>query len=300
MPTDVEIARAAQPRPIQQIAARLGLVEEELELYGRHVAKVDPVVLDAPRRREGAGRLVLVSAITPTPAGEGKTTTSIGLADGLSRIGESVCLALREPSLGPSFGMKGGAAGGGYSQVIPMERINLHFTGDFHAITTANNLLAALVDNHLHQGNALDIDPKRVVWRRVLDLNDRALRHVVVGLGLPADGVPHETGFDITAASEVMAILCLANDLDDLRARLDRTVQLEAHPALREVVDMALEAERLLRMDPRGDRRVARIHAETLVHATLDGVAVHVWPFRRPVTHRVRRRMIHRPGNPAS
>jgi formate--tetrahydrofolate ligase len=224
LPTDVEIARAGRPRPIQQIAARLGLSEEELELYGRHVAKVDPSVLDAQRRREGNGRLVLVSAITPTPAGEGKTTTSIGLADGLSRIGESVCLALREPSLGPSFGMKGGAAGGGYSQVIPMERINLHFTGDFHAITTANNLLAALVDNHLHQGNELGIDPKRVVWRRVLDLNDRALRHVVVGLGLPADGVPHETGFDITAASEVMAMLCLANDLDDLRARLDRTL----------------------------------------------------------------------------
>ena len=224
MPTDVEIAQAAEPRPIQEIAARLGLADEHIEPYGRSVAKVDTSVLREPRSRETASRLILVSAITPTPAGEGKTTTSIGLADGLARLGESVCLALREPSLGPSFGMKGGAAGGGYSQVIPMERINLHFTGDFHAITTANNLLAALVDNHLHQGNALDIDPKRVVWRRVLDVNDRSLRNIVVGLGRPADGVPHETGFDITAASEVMAMLCLANDGDDLRSRLDRTL----------------------------------------------------------------------------
>jgi formate--tetrahydrofolate ligase len=229
LPTDVEIARAARPRPIEEIARRLGIDDDRLELHGRHVAKVETGVLEAPRRRERPARLVLVSAITPTPAGEGKTTTSIGLADGLSRLGESVCLALREPSLGPSFGMKGGAAGGGYSQVIPMERINLHFTGDFHAITTANNLLAALLDNHLHQGNPLGIDPKRVVWRRVLDVNDRSLRNVVVGLGRPSDGVPHETGFDITAASEVMAILCLANGLDDLRARLERILVAYTH-----------------------------------------------------------------------
>jgi len=224
VPTDVEIARAAVGRPIAEIAERLGLGPDELDPRGRDVAKIDLGVLDRPRAREGPGRLVLVSAITPTPAGEGKTTTSIGLADAMARLGESVCLALREPSLGPCFGVKGGAAGGGRSQVIPMERINLHFTGDFHAITSANNLLAALVDNHLHHGNALDIDPRRVVWRRVLDLNDRALRHVVVGLGGPGDGVPHETGFDITAASEVMAMFCLANDLDDLRERLARTL----------------------------------------------------------------------------
>jgi formate--tetrahydrofolate ligase len=229
VPTDIEIARAATPRPIQEIGERLGLQGESLRPYGRDIAKVELSVLDRPRTRARDPRLVLVSAITPTPAGEGKTTTSIGLADALSRIGESVCLALREPSLGPSLGMKGGAAGGGYSQVIPMERINLHFTGDFHAITTANNLLAALVDNHLHQGNPLGIDPKRVVWRRVLDLNDRALRNTVVGLGAPADGVPHETGFDITAASEVMAMLCLANDVDDMRARLARTIVAYTH-----------------------------------------------------------------------
>lgn len=224
LPTDVEIARAAKPRPIHEIALRLGLQEADLHLYGRDVAKIALSVLERPRAAEAEPRLVLVSAITPTPAGEGKTTTSIGLADALARQGQSVCLALREPSLGPCLGMKGGAAGGGRSQVIPMERINLHFTGDFHAITTANNLLAALVGNHLHQGNELDIDPKRVVWRRVLDLNDRALRYVVVGLGGTADGVPHETGFDITAASEVMAMLCLANDAEDMRARLDRAL----------------------------------------------------------------------------
>jgi len=181
-------------------------------------------VLERPRSRAGNPRLILVSAITPTPAGEGKTTTSVGLADALTREGESACLALREPSLGPCLGMKGGAAGGGYSQVIPMDRINLHFTGDFHAITSANNLLSALIDNHLHHGNPLDIDPTRVLWRRVIDLNDRALRHVVVGLGGTANGIPHETGFDITAASEVMAMFCLAKDLEDLRTRIERTL----------------------------------------------------------------------------
>ncbi len=226
MTSDVEIARAAVARPIREIAERLGLAERDLHAYGRDVAKVDLRALERPRapERTREPRLVLVSAITPTAAGEGKTTTSIGLADGLARIGESVCLALREPSLGPSFGVKGGATGGGLSQVIPMERINLHFTGDFHAITSANNLLAAMLDNHLHQGNALDIDPRRVLWRRVIDLNDRALRRVVVGLGGPKEGVPRETGFDITAASEVMAMLCLAKDADDLRVRLDRAL----------------------------------------------------------------------------
>ncbi len=224
MKTDVEIAREATPRSIVEVARDLGIGEEHLHSYGRDVAKIDLDVLDAPRTREQPARLVLVSAITPTPAGEGKTTTCIGLADALSRIGESVCLALREPSLGPCMGSKGGAAGGGYSQVIPMERINLHFTGDFHAITAANNLLCAMLDNHVHQGNALDIDVRRIVWRRVLDVNDRALRNVIVGLGGPTHGVPREAGFDITAASEVMAMLCLASSVEDLRTRLDRTL----------------------------------------------------------------------------
>ena len=222
MPTDVEIARAARVRPIAAIAEALGLERSEWRAFGDDVAKVDPAILGRERPLPGAPRLVLVSAITPTPAGEGKTTTSIGLADGLARLGESVCLALREPSLGPSFGMKGGATGGGRSQVVPMERINLHFTGDFHAVTSAHNLLAAMLDNQLYWGNPLGIDPRRVVWRRVLDLNDRALRNVIVGLGGPRQGVPRETGFDITAASEVMAMLCLAEDEEDLRARIDR------------------------------------------------------------------------------
>jgi formate--tetrahydrofolate ligase len=224
MKTDVEIAREVVPRPILDVARQLGLSADDLHPYGRDIAKVDLDVLERPRKRKRESRLVLVSAITPTPAGEGKTTTCIGLADALSRIGESVCLALREPSLGPCMGIKGGAAGGGYSQVIPMERINLHFTGDFHAITSANNLLSAMLDNHIHHGNLLDIDVRRILWRRVLDLNDRALRHAIVGLGGPTDGVPREAGFDITAASEVMAMLCLATDADDLRARLDRTL----------------------------------------------------------------------------
>ncbi|MAE93065.1 MAG: formate--tetrahydrofolate ligase [Deltaproteobacteria bacterium] len=222
MPTDVEIARAARPRSILHVAEELGLRASELRLFGDDVAKVDPAILAASRTRPGKGRLVLVSAITPTPAGEGKTTTSIGLAQGLARLGESTCLALREPSLGPSLGMKGGATGGGQSQVLPMDRINLHFTGDFHAITTAHNLLAALLDNHLYFGNALGIDPRRILWRRVMDMNDRALRGTIVGLGGSKQGVPRETGFDITAASEVMAVLCLAEDEEDLRARLDR------------------------------------------------------------------------------
>lgn len=211
-------------RPIAEIAARLGLAEEEWEPYGRHVAKVEPKALGRPRTRPGRGRLVLVSAITPTPAGEGKTTTSIGLAQGLSRLGQSVALALREPSLGPCLGMKGGAIGGGAATVQPAERINLHFTGDFHAVTSAHNLLAALLDNHVHHGNRLEIDPRRVFWRRVLDVNDRALRHVVIGLGGVLQGVPRETGFDITPASEVMAALCLAEGAEDLRARLSRIV----------------------------------------------------------------------------
>jgi formate--tetrahydrofolate ligase len=209
-------------KALHAAAARLGLHEEDLVPYGSDVAKVELAALDRPRARSEAPRLVLVSAITPTPAGEGKTTTSIGLADALSGLGESACLALREPSLGPCLGMKGGATGGGAARLVPSERINLHFTGDFHAVTSAHNLLAALVDNHLHFGDPPRLDPRRVLWRRVMDMNDRALRSVVVGLG--GDGVPRETGFDITAASEVMAMLCLAEGDDDLRRRLERTL----------------------------------------------------------------------------
>jgi formate--tetrahydrofolate ligase len=209
-------------KPIAEVAAALGLAETDWEPYGREVAKVNPSVLRRPRRHPRAARLVLVSAITPTPAGEGKTTTTIGLGQAFARLGESVCLALREPSLGPCLGIKGGGTGGGRSQLVPADRINLHFTGDFHAVTCAHNLLAALLDNHLHFGNALGIDPRRVVWRRVLDMNDRALRDAIVGLGGPLHGVPRETGFDITAASEIMAALCLAEDGEDLRRRLDR------------------------------------------------------------------------------
>jgi formate--tetrahydrofolate ligase len=235
MLSDVEIAQSSRPQPISQIAHRLGLDESDLLPYGRDVSKISLTAFDRPRPRPQPGRLVLVSAITPTPAGEGKTTTSIGLADGFSRLGESVCLALREPSLGPSLGLKGGATGGGYAQLLPMERINLHFTGDFHAITTANNLLAALVDNHLHHGNRLGFDSRRILWRRVMDMNDRALRQVVLGLGGSSGGVPREGGFDITAASEIMAVLCLADGMEDLRTRLDRILvgfDLQGEPIL--------------------------------------------------------------------
>jgi len=224
MSSDAEIAQSAAVRPITEVAAALGLSADDLQLYGNDVAKVALSVLERPRPRRGESRLILVSAITPTPAGEGKTTTSIGLGDALRRLGESVCIALREPSMGPCMGVKGGATGGGRSQVTPAERINLHFTGDFHAITTAHNLLAALLDNHIYFGNALGIDPRRILWRRVMDMNDRALRNVIVGLGGATQGVPRETGFDITAASEVMAMLCLANGVEDLRSRIQRTL----------------------------------------------------------------------------
>ena len=224
MKSDVEIALSVTPKPIEAVAEELGLSKGDVLPYGRDVAKIDVRALQRPRRLPGEGKLVLVSAITPTPAGEGKTTTTIGLGQALAKLGKSVCLALREPSLGPCFGVKGGATGGGYSQVTPAGRINLHFTGDFHAVTAANNLLGALIDNHLYHGNELHIDPRTVVWRRVIDMNDRALRNTIIGLGGRLQGVPRETGFDITAASEVMAMLCLAGDLDDLRARLDRTL----------------------------------------------------------------------------
>lgn len=218
MKSDAEIAQAAAMRPIDEIAARVGLEPQTLEHYGRYKAKIPAEAAAALPERQG--RLILVTAINPTPAGEGKTTVTIGLADALNRLGKRAVVAMREPSLGPVFGIKGGAAGGGYAQVVPMEDINLHFTGDFHAIGAANNLLAALIDNHIYQGNALNIHPKRVLWRRAVDMNDRQLRHIVSGLGKPSDGVMREDGFDITVASEIMAIFCLADGLADLKRRL--------------------------------------------------------------------------------
>ncbi len=222
MKTDIEIAQSCPMQPIGKVAEAAGIGEAYLEPYGRYKAKVDYQLLrDDPR---ADGKLILVTAITPTPAGEGKTTTTIGLADGLRRIGKNAVVALREPSLGPVFGIKGGAAGGGYAQVVPMEDINLHFTGDFHAIGAANNLLAAMLDNHIQQGNALGIDVKRIVWKRCVDMNDRQLRNIVCGLGGRMQGVPREDGFDITVASEIMAVLCLSADIPDLKARLARMV----------------------------------------------------------------------------
>ncbi|MDN6513936.1 MAG: formate--tetrahydrofolate ligase, partial [Acidipropionibacterium jensenii] len=223
MPTDLEIARAAHLDPIGEVAARAGIDDEFLELYGRDVAKVSLDAIAANRDRPRA-KYIVVTAITPTPLGEGKTTTAVGIAQGLAAIGKRSMLALRQPSMGPTFGIKGGAAGAGYSQVLPMEKLNLHLTGDFHAITAAHNLLAAMIDNHLHHGNALDIEPHSISWRRVVDINDRALRNVIVGLGSRIDGVPRQSGFDITAASEVGVILSLATSLHDLRERLGRIV----------------------------------------------------------------------------
>ena len=219
--TDIEIAQETKLVPINEIAVSLGIPDEAVENYGRYKAKID---IGALKGLPEKAKLILVTAITPTPAGEGKTTTSVGLADGLRKIGKKTVVALREPSLGPVFGVKGGAAGGGYAQVVPMEDINLHFTGDFHAIGAANNLLAAMLDNHIQQGNSLGIDPKAITWKRAVDMNDRQLRHIVDGLGGKAQGVPREDGFDITVASEIMAVLCLAADLKDLKARLARII----------------------------------------------------------------------------
>ena len=220
--SDIEIAQQCRMRPITEIAALAGVEERYLECYGRYKAKVDYALLRENKRPEG--KLILVTAINPTPAGEGKTTTTVGLTDALRRIGKNAIAALREPSLGPVFGVKGGAAGGGYAQVVPMEDINLHFTGDFHAIGAANNLLAAMLDNHIYQGNRLNIDPRRITWRRCVDMNDRQLRFVVDGLGGRVNGTPREDGYDITVASEIMAVLCLASDITDLKARLSRLV----------------------------------------------------------------------------
>ena len=221
--SDIEIAQEAELMHINEIAKIAGVSEDYLELYGKYKAKVDYNILNDMKDREN-GKLILVTAINPTPAGEGKTTVSVGLGDALKKIGKNTVIALREPSLGPVFGVKGGAAGGGYAQLIPMEDINLHFTGDIHAVTTANNLIAAMLDNHIQQGNRLNVDVRRVVWKRCLDMNDRQLRFIVNGLGGKANGVPREDGFDISVASEIMAILCLASDIDDLKARVGRII----------------------------------------------------------------------------
>ena len=223
MKTDIEIAQSAEMLPISEVAKQLSISEDDLELYGRYKAKLSDALLKKTAANPD-GKLILVTAVNPTPAGEGKTTTSIGLGQAFGQLGKKAALALREPSLGPCFGIKGGAAGGGMAQVVPMEDLNLHFTGDFHAITAANNLLAALLDNHMHQGNALGIDPRQIVFKRCLDMNDRALRNLVVGLGGKADGIVREDHFVITVASEVMAILCLAEDMQDLKRRLAKII----------------------------------------------------------------------------
>ncbi|MBN2898370.1 MAG: formate--tetrahydrofolate ligase, partial [Clostridia bacterium] len=223
MKTDVQIAQEAKMLPIVEVASKVNLKASDLELYGNYKAKIHLDVMDQLKDKED-GKLILVTAINPTAAGEGKTTTNVGLSMGLNKIGKKAFTALREPSLGPCFGVKGGAAGGGYAQVIPMDDINLHFTGDIHAVTTANNLLAALLDNHMHQGNVLKIDPKRILWRRAVDMNDRSLRDITIGLGAKGNGVTRQDGFDISVASEIMAILCLATDLEDLKERLAKMV----------------------------------------------------------------------------
>ncbi|MBE7064865.1 MAG: formate--tetrahydrofolate ligase [Ruminococcaceae bacterium] len=251
MKSDIEIAQSVQMKNITEIAAKAGIPEDNLEQYGKYKAKVDLSLLNSDKKD---GKLILVTAITPTPAGEGKTTTSIGLADGLNKIGKNVIAALREPSLGPVFGVKGGAAGGGYAQVVPMEDINLHFTGDFHAIGAANNLLAAMLDNHIYQGNALNIDPRRITWKRCVDMNDRQLRFVTDGLGGRVNGVPREDGYDITVASEIMAVLCLASSITDLKERLSKIIvgytydekpvtagQLNAHGAMTALLKDAIK-----------------------------------------------------------
>lgn len=223
MKTDIEIAQEAMMEPIGRVAQSLGIPEDALELYGKYKAKLSDEFLESLKERPN-GKLILVTAINPTPAGEGKTTTSVGLGQAFGKLGKKAIIALREPSLGPCFGVKGGAAGGGYAQVVPMEELNLHFTGDFHAVTAANNLLAALLDNHIQQGNTLQIDTRQIVWKRCMDMNDRALRNIVVGLGSKADGFVREDHFVITVASEIMAILCLAEDMKDLKRRLARII----------------------------------------------------------------------------
>ncbi len=268
-PSDLEIARAAQLQPITDIAARAGLTDECLEPYGRYLAKVTPaaerLLADRPK-----ARYVVVTAVTPTPLGEGKTTTAVGLAQGLNRIGHTTTLALRQPSLGPTFGIKGGAAGGGFSQVVPMDAFNLHLTGDFHAVTSAHNMLAAMIDNHLHHGNELGLDPRATTWRRVLDINDRALRNTVIGLGARADGVPRQTGFDITAASEVMVILALTTSLQDMRERMGRIVvgyTYEGEPVTAEQLKAGGAMTALMRDAVKPNLLQTLEHGAVLVHA---------------------------------
>lgn len=266
--SDIEIAQQSFIKPIKEVAETIGLTEDNLELYGKYKAKLSFETLKSLQTKE-SGKVILVTAINPTPAGEGKSTVTVGLGDAFHKIGKKVVIALREPSLGPVMGIKGGATGGGYSQVLPMEDINLHFTGDFHAITSANNALAALIDNHLQQGNQLQIDQRRIVWKRSLDLNDRALRKVIVGLGGPAQGVPREDGFDITVASEIMAVLCLASDMQDLKKRLARiVVAYNIHKQPVTVGDLGVEgALTLLLKDATKPNLVQTLeHTPALVH----------------------------------
>ncbi|MEH7482552.1 formate--tetrahydrofolate ligase [Neobacillus drentensis] len=266
--SDIDIAQESKMKPIVEIAEKIGLEEDDLELFGKYKAKISNEAL-AKLKTKDSGKIILVTSINPTPAGEGKSTVTVGLADAFNRIGKKTMIAIREPSLGPTMGIKGGATGGGYSQVLPMEDINLHFTGDLHAITTANNALAALIDNHLQQGNELNIDQRRIVWKRSLDLNDRALRKVIIGLGGPLQGVPREDGFDITVASEIMAVLCLATDLKDLKLRLSRmVVAYNYHKEPVTVGDLGLEgALTLLLKDAVKPNLVQTIeHTPALIH----------------------------------
>ncbi len=268
MLTDVEIAQSAKMKPIKEVALKMGLSEDDLELYGKYKAKISLETIQRIQNKQN-GKLVLVTAINPTPAGEGKTTTMIGLSQALNKMGKNAIVAMREPSLGPCFGVKGGAAGGGYAQVVPMEDINLHFTGDIHAITTANNLIAAMLDNSIQQGNPLDIDTRQIVWKRCVDLNDRALRHIVVGLGGKVNGVPREDGFDISVASEVMAILCLATSLDDLKKRAGRMIVAYNHAGEPVTVDdiQATGAVALILKDAIKPNLVQTLdHAPVFVH----------------------------------
>ncbi|MDE6952323.1 MAG: formate--tetrahydrofolate ligase [Erysipelotrichales bacterium] len=268
MLTDVEIAQGAKMKPIKEIAQKVGLNEDDLELYGKYKAKISLETIQKMKNNEN-GKLILVTAINPTPAGEGKTTTMIGLSQALNKMGKNAIVAMREPSLGPCFGVKGGAAGGGYAQVVPMEDINLHFTGDIHAITTANNLIAAMLDNSIQQGNPLDIDTRQIVWKRCVDLNDRALRHIIVGLGGKVNGVPREDGFDISVASEVMAILCLATSLEDLKKRAGRMIVAYNHAGEPVTVDdiQATGAVTLLLKDAIKPNLVQTLdHAPVFVH----------------------------------
>ncbi len=268
MLTDVEIAQGAKMKPIREIAQKVGLDEDDLELYGKYKAKISLETIQKMKNNEN-GKLILVTAINPTPAGEGKTTTMIGLSQALNKMGKNAIVAMREPSLGPCFGVKGGAAGGGYAQVVPMEDINLHFTGDIHAITTANNLIAAMLDNSIQQGNPLDIDTRQIVWKRCVDLNDRALRHIIVGLGGKVNGVPREDGFDISVASEVMAILCLATSLEDLKKRAGRMIVAYNHAGEPVTVDdiQATGAVTLLLKDAIKPNLVQTLdHAPVFVH----------------------------------